>query len=140
MLAQDGGLLQACINATSLALASAGIALGDLVCAVSGGVHGTFPLLDLSALEEGDLPNVTVAIMPRSGKVTLVTLETRLHVDRFGEVFARACEAGRVIHTEMRRAVRTRTSKLVDAMGAGTKGTGEEDVERDVLMSEINDF
>src|SRR5271154_372439 len=87
ILQQDGGLLQACINGTTLALASAGIPLLDFVCAVSSGVHITSPMLDLTLLEENDLPNMTVAVMPRTNRVTLVTLETRLHIDRFEETF-----------------------------------------------------
>lgn len=67
------------------------------------------------------MPHVTVAVMPRTGKVTLVSMETRLHVDRFEEVFRVACEAGKILHGEMRRVVRGRTTKLVDAMGATLK-------------------
>ena len=48
----DRGLLQACINGTTPALMNAGIPMLDFVCAVSGGVHSTAPLLDLTLLEE----------------------------------------------------------------------------------------
>jgi len=136
---QDGGLLPACINATTLALAAAGIPVVDFVCAISGGVHSTSVMLDLTMLEENDLPHVTVAVMPRTKKVTLVTLETRLHVDRFAEIFALACKAGQTIHKEMRRAVGDRTSALIMAMGAGlSHGGGGEAVERDVVMDGMN--
>ena len=53
----------------------------DCLCAVSGGVHSTSPIFDLTTLEENDVPHVTVAVMPRSDRVALVTMETRLHVD-----------------------------------------------------------
>lgn len=118
VLQQDGGLLQACINATTLALANAGIPLLDFVCAVTGGVHSTSPMLDLTTLEENDIPHVTIAMMPRTDKVTLVTMETRLHSDRFEEIFRLAVDAGKVIHGEMKRAVRNRTDSLVTAMGS----------------------
>ncbi|KAJ3734190.1 ribosomal protein S5 domain 2-type protein [Lentinula guzmanii] len=125
VLQQDGGLLQACINATTLALANAGIPLYDFVCAVTGGVHSTSPLLDLTLLEENDLPNVTVAVMPRSGKVTVVSMETRLHVDRFEEIFRLAGEAAKVIHVDMKKAVRDRTEQLVASMqSVGRPPTG----------------
>jgi exosome complex component RRP41 len=78
-------------------------------------------MLDLTLLEENDIPNVTVAMMPKTSKVTLVTMETRLHVDRFGEIFRLACDAGKVIHKEMKSAVRTRTEALVEAMGSGSR-------------------
>ncbi|KAG7451013.1 uncharacterized protein BT62DRAFT_1071619 [Guyanagaster necrorhizus] len=130
VLQQDGGLLQACINATMLALASAGISLLDFVSAVTGGVHSTSPMLDLTALEENDIPHVTVAVMPRTGKVTLITMETRLHVDRFEEIFKLACEAGKVIHGEMRAAIRLRTGMLISAMQSVSQNAGEKEDEQ----------
>jgi exosome complex component RRP41 len=121
VLHQDGGVLQACLNATTLALIDAGIPLLDILCAITGGVHSTSPLLDLTTLEENDVPHITVAIMPKTGKVTLATMETRLHVDRFEEVFKLACEASEVLHKEMKAAVKDRTTTLAFAMGAGPK-------------------
>lgn len=129
VLQQDGGLLQGCINATTLALANAGIPMLDFVCAVTGGVHSTSPMLDLTTLEENDIPHVTVAVMPRTGKVTLVTMETRLHVDRFEEIFRLACQAGAVIHKEMKGAIKEKTGLLVEAMGAGPKASLAMDVD-----------
>jgi len=123
VLQQDGGLLSASINAATLALINAGIPLIDYVCAVSSGVHSTQALLDLTTLEENDVPNMTVAVMPRTGKATLVTLETRLHVDRFEEIFRLACDAGKVVHKEMRRAVKEKTGDLIRAMGGGMVGS-----------------
>ncbi|KZT02904.1 uncharacterized protein LAESUDRAFT_762333 [Laetiporus sulphureus 93-53] len=138
VLQQDGGLLQTCINATTLALAAAGIPLLDFVCAITGGVHTTSPVLDLTMLEENDLPHLTVAVMPRTKKITLVTLETRLHVDRFAEIFELACEAGQTIHKEMKRAVKDRMSTLVAAMGAGlTQGASGETAEQDAIMDGV---
>lgn len=131
VLQQDGGLLQACINGTTLALVNAGIPLLDFVCAVTGGVHSTSPMLDLTLLEENDIPNVTVAMMPKTGKVTLVTMETRLHVDRFEEIFRLAGDAGKVIHGEMKGAVRSRTSALVTAMGSGSRVGGGDLADKD---------
>ncbi len=52
----------------TLALMNAGIPMLDFVCAVSGGVHSTAPLLDLTLLEENDVPNVTIAVMPKTKK------------------------------------------------------------------------
>lgn len=120
IIQQDGGLLQTSINGTTLALMSAGIPMLDFVCAVTGGVHSTFPLLDLTMLEENDLPNVTIAVMPKSRKVSLVTMETRLHVDRFEELFRLAVEAGGAIHEEMKTAILERSDRLVKSMQAGS--------------------
>jgi len=105
VLQQDGGLLQACLNGTTLALMGAGIPMLDFVCAVTGGVHSTSAMLDLTTLEENDVPHVTVAMMPRTGRVALVTMETRLQMERFEEIFRLAAEAGKVVHREMKAAM-----------------------------------
>lgn len=139
VLQQDGGLLQASINATTLALVGAGIPLLDLICAVTGGVHSSSPMLDLTTLEENDIPHLTVAVMPKTRNITLVTMETRLHVDRFGDIFKLACEAAQVIHKEMKRAVRARTRRLVDAMDMDSRSTflADDNVDKDVAMNEL---
>ncbi|SPO43757.1 probable exosome complex exonuclease rrp41 [Moesziomyces antarcticus] len=113
---QDGGVLPAAINAATLALLDAGIAMHDFVAAVSCGIHSTAALLDLSNAEESDLPNVTVAVLPRTKQVTLASLETRLHVERFQQIFNLAIDAAQVLHNEMQLAVRDRTKTLVQAM------------------------
>jgi len=123
VLQQDGGVLQAAINATTVALVNAGVPLADYVCAVTGGVHAAAPMLDLTALEEADLPHVTVASMPRTGHLTLVSMETRLHVDRFEEILRLAGEAGTVIHKEMRAVVMDRTKRLLDGMDSGLRAS-----------------
>jgi len=127
---QDGGILQAAINATTLALVDAGVAMYDHVVAVSAGLHSTAMLLDLSHYEENDIPHLTVALMPRSEKVTLLNMESRLHVTRFEHVFDVACRAAKVIHEEMSVAVMRRTSSLVTSMAQGesldARGTGDD--------------
>ena len=63
-------------------------------------------------------------------------METRLHVERFRELFELACEAGQTIHKEMKYAVRDRTVVLVGAMDAGSKGGAVDDRDRDVVMED----
>ncbi|KAF8579986.1 ribosomal protein S5 domain 2-like protein [Ramaria rubella] len=117
VLDQDGGLLQTSINATTLALINAGVPMSDYVCAITCGVFSTQPLLDLTLLEESDIPHLTLAVMPKTNNVTLVTMETRLHVDRFEELIRLALSATKVLHTEMRTVVRLQTADLVRTMG-----------------------
>ncbi|EAU89296.2 exosome component 4 [Coprinopsis cinerea okayama7 len=130
ILQQDGGTLQTCINGTTLALINAGIPMSDFVCAISGGVHSTSPMLDLTTLEENDVPHVTVAVMPKSKKVVLVTMETRLHVERFEEVLCLARDAAAVLHKEMKEAVLGRSEGLIKMgeVAIGQKGRGEDDM------------
>ena len=73
-------------------------------------------MLDLSNAEEMDLPHLTVAVLPRTKQVTLASLETRLHVERFEQIFTLAIDAAAVLHNEMELAVRDRTKTLVQAM------------------------
>lgn len=121
VIQQDGGLLQAAINGTTLALMNAGIPMLDFVCAISGGVHSTFPLLDLTTLEENDMPNVTIAVMPKTRKVSLVTIETRIHVDRFEELLRVAVDAGKVIQEEMKAIILDRSSALIKSLQIGNQ-------------------
>ena len=72
------------------ALTNAGVPMSDYVAALTCGVFSTHPLPDLTLLEESDIPHFTFAVMPKTGKVTLVTMETRLHVDRW-ELHAGYC-------------------------------------------------
>ncbi|KAG9315105.1 ribosomal protein S5 domain 2-type protein [Chiua virens] len=132
VIQQDGGVLPACLNGTTLALAAAGIALLDFVCAISGGVHSTSPLLDLHTLEENDVPHISVAAMPRTGRVTLVTMDTRLHLDRFEEIFRMAVDATTVLHDEMKSALEKRTQSLVAAVGSGEKMDHVKDIEMEM--------
>ncbi|GAB1526944.1 Exosome non-catalytic core component [Rhizoctonia solani] len=119
VLQQDGGVLQTAINAATLALIDAGIALTDYVCACTAACIDTTGLLDLTNTEESDLPNLTLAVLPRSKRVTLVTMETRLHVERFDQIFKLALLAGVILHERMRAAIRERTGKLVQSMTVG---------------------
>lgn len=119
------GILPTAINATTLALIDAGISMLDYVTSLSIGLHLTQPLLDLSAPEESDLPTLVVASIPGSSKVTLVQMETRLHVDRFEEMLRLGVEACAVIKAEMETVVKARTRTVVErieAVTAVTKG------------------
>ncbi|GAA5858658.1 hypothetical protein JCM8547_001409 [Rhodosporidiobolus lusitaniae] len=141
ILEADGSVLQAAINATTLALISAGLPLSDYICALSLASYPSLPplgppqippfqlstpavaysnstvtgtsgtgattLLDLVQAEEQGLPNLTVAVLPRSGKVSLVNLETRVAVGRFEEMLRWGVEGSRVVQEAMEEAVRT---------------------------------
>ncbi|KAG0666371.1 Exosome non-catalytic core component [Rhodotorula mucilaginosa] len=176
ILENDGSLLQACINATSLALISAGLPLSDYVCSLTLASYPSLPpsgppqipsfelvsppvahtnssdptamtnsgsttLLDLVQAEEQALPALTVGVLPRSGKVTLVNLETRVGVGRFEEMLRWGVEGAKVVQGAMEEAVRdwadglARPQKelgnlfpgLAGASGAGGRGGGRDD-------------
>ncbi|GAA5902971.1 uncharacterized protein JCM6883_002651 [Sporobolomyces salmoneus] len=162
ILESDGSVLQAAINATTLALISAGLPLSDYICSVSLASYPSLPplgprqippfvlsspspesavrgesthvgsgstvLLDLLQVEEQSLPNLTVAVLPRSGKVTLVNLETRVGVQRFEEMLRWGIEGGKIVQGAMEEAVRNwaeslaRPSKTLTALFPGMAG------------------
>jgi exosome complex component RRP41 len=81
ILQADAGTRTAGINAAALALADAGVPMKDLVCSVAVGKVGDKICVDLTKEEEDfeegatDLP---VAILPRSGKVTLLQMDGKM--------------------------------------------------------------
>ncbi|MCO5565963.1 hypothetical protein L7F22_019638 [Adiantum nelumboides] len=121
---QDGGVLPCAINAVTLALLDAGISMSDYVVALSVGLHlqSGKTLLDLSSHEETALPHLITATLPRSGKITLAQLETRIHANVVQEMLAVVGQACSVLHSEMDIAMQERTKKLADALGGGGLG------------------
>ena len=81
LIQTDAGTRCAGICAASLALADAGFPMKDLVAAVSCGIVGDTPVLDLNYDEEafeGGAVDIPVAMMPRNGQVTLLQLDGKL--------------------------------------------------------------
>jgi len=75
----EAGSRCAGICAASMALADAGLDMKDLVCAVSVGKVADKLLVDLDYSEEsykdGPVADVPIAIMPNSGKITLLQMD-----------------------------------------------------------------
>ncbi len=73
----DAGTRAAAINAASLALAHAGIPMRDLVTSVAAGRANKKLLLDMTKEEEDapDAIDLPMAMMPRTGKVTLLQMD-----------------------------------------------------------------
>lgn len=132
------GILPTAINATTLALIDAGVAMTDYITSLSVGLHLTQPLLDLSSPEESDIPYLVVASLPGTGKVTLATLETRIHVDRFEEMLAVGVEGCKILKAEMEAEVKKRTGTMVERMKLNAlpdRAGGMKDSDRDILMT-----
>ena len=87
------GIQAACINAATLALIDAGIPMKDYVTAVSAGCISGKPVLDINYIEETARgPELTVAILPKTKKITTLEMESRVHADIFEGVLALAIE------------------------------------------------
>ena len=75
----DAGTRCAGICAAAIALADAGLSMKDLVSSVSVGKVGTMTAVDLNyaeeSYEEGDVADVPVAFIPRTGQISLLQMD-----------------------------------------------------------------
>ncbi|MEM7818579.1 MAG: exosome complex exonuclease Rrp41 [Candidatus Aenigmatarchaeota archaeon] len=92
----DGSTRVTAINAASLALASAGVPMKDLIAACSvGKIDGTL-ILDLNGEEDKNSEaDLAFAIMPSKNKVTLLQMDgnlTREEIEKLLELARNACK------------------------------------------------
>jgi exosome complex component RRP41 len=137
VLAQDGGLLAALINASTLALIDAGIPLSDYLVACTAGSTVSQssskaplprglsaaslsndvddPLLDLNALEEQELPFLTVATLGSEGdQVAVCVMETRMHAGRLEEMLAVGISGCKSVRKLLDAVVRKHGRKMLE--------------------------
>jgi exosome complex component RRP41 len=70
-----------------LALIDAGVAMKDFVVSCSAGYYDKTPILDLNYYEDSSgSPDMSVAILPKSGNITLLQMDSKLNVETFEEV------------------------------------------------------
>ena len=139
VLAQDGSLLAALINASTLALIDAGVPMSDYLAACTAGstVNATTskatprpqaaipglsalvddvddPLLDLNGLEEQELPYLTVGTLGASDKVVVCVLETRMHASRLEEMLAIGTDGCKRVRAIMDTVIRSHGRRMVE--------------------------
>ncbi|CCE65139.1 hypothetical protein TPHA_0J03200 [Tetrapisispora phaffii CBS 4417] len=88
ILQQDGGMFASLINGITLALIDAGIAMYDYVSGISIGLFDTTPLLDVNTLEENAMSTVTLGVIGKSEKLSLLSVEDKIPLDRLESVLA----------------------------------------------------
>jgi len=95
----DGGTRVAAINAASLALASAGVPMKDLVAACSvGKIDGTL-IVDLNGKEDNySEADTAIAMMPSKGLITLLQMDGRLTKEEVMELLKKAEEVCKKIY------------------------------------------
>ena len=117
VLQADGGVRAACINATTLALADAGIAMADVVCAcAAGSLHGAL-LLDLNAQEDGACAELSVGYLPRSETVSFVHLESKVPLGAVDETVNYALEGCKQVFGVLDAAIRRRAQETLHSRG-----------------------
>lgn len=117
LLQADGGVRSAAINATSLALIDAGIAMEDFVCACSAGsVQGAL-LLDLTSQEDNAGAELSVGYLPRSERVGYMQLESKLPLTSIDEVLNFALQGCRQVYEVLSEAVRMQAQQQLASRG-----------------------
>jgi exosome complex component RRP41 len=109
VLQAEGGTRCAGITAASVALADAGIPMRDMVVACAAGKANGQIVMDLSEWEdkEGEA-DVPVAIMPRTGEITLLQMDGQLTKDEFEKALDLAKEGCMKISEEQKKAIKNR--------------------------------
>lgn len=121
VLAQDGSLLAALINAATLALVDAGIPMTDYLVACTAGSTSSYaagdeaadPLLDLNGQEEQELPFVTLATLGASDRVAALVCESRMQAARLEGMMATAADGCRGVRDFLDSVVREKGRKMV---------------------------
>jgi len=99
VLDADGGELCAAINATSLALQAAGVALKDVVTACGVGFLESTPMLDLNHLEASSgCPDLPVAYFASLEKLALVQCASRLPLPVLDDVLTMGIAGAKEVH------------------------------------------
>jgi len=109
VLEAEGGTRCAGITAASVALADAGIPMKDMVVSCAAGKANGEVIMDLSEDEDKDgEADVPVAIMPRSGEITLLQSDGNLTPDEFEKALDLAIEGCMKISEEQKNAIKNR--------------------------------
>ncbi|PKA64240.1 putative polyribonucleotide nucleotidyltransferase 1, chloroplastic [Apostasia shenzhenica] len=113
LLKRNYGTRSACINAATLALADAGIPMRDLVTSCSSGYLCSTPLLDLNYVEDAaGGPDVTVGILVKMDKLTLLQMDAKLPMEIFENVMQLAIEGCKAVAQYIREILLENTKQL----------------------------
>ena len=89
----DGGERAAAVNATTLALANAGVPMTDFLVACTAGYIDVTPVLDLNFFEKSGSAQLCAVVLPNTMKVASMQLDSKLTVDFLDDVL-RLCMDG----------------------------------------------
>ncbi|KAI9789024.1 MAG: Exosome non-catalytic core component [Piccolia ochrophora] len=122
VLSQDGSLLAACLNATTLALIDAGIPMSDYIVACTAGSTSSDsdddkadPLLDLNAVEEQELPFLTVGTLGASEKVSVLVMESRVQLGRVESMLSVGVDGCKQVRVLLDQVVRAQGKKVIES-------------------------
>ena len=120
VLQGDGGTRAAGLTAASVALASAGIPMKDLIYAVSVGRIGEHVTIDFDMIEDNysdsDMP---IAIAPRNNDIVLLQMDGGLTRSQFAQAVKMAVDAGKTISELQKNALRDVYAKVAEKYEKG---------------------
>eukprot|EP00051_Salpingoeca_urceolata_P001185 m.39155 g.39155 ORF g.39155 m.39155 type:complete len:246 (+) comp11243_c0_seq1:44-781(+) len=118
VLQADGGTLAASINAATLALMDAGVAMQDFVCACTAGHVDGMTILDLNQQEAAAQgPDLTVAYCSKTEQVVLSQMTSRVHAEHFGELQRLAIMGCSTLAAIFNDVVASRVAELLPSLG-----------------------
>ncbi len=107
VLQGDGGTRAAGLTAASVALASAGIHMRDLVYSVSAGRIGDHIAVDFTMIEDNysdcDMP---IAVAPRNNEILLLQMDGEMTKEQLSEALRMAISAGKHVNDAQREALK----------------------------------
>merc|ERR1711881_582768 len=107
VLQTDGSAYAACVNAATLALIDAGIAMKDFTCACSASIAKATPLIDINRVEESvGCAEFSAAILPKLDQIVYSELNGRLHEDDLAVLIDSVVKGCKDIFIVMERTVR----------------------------------
>ena len=127
VLSQDGSLLAACLNASTLALIDAGIPMSDYIVACTSGSISSYtssrpddetadPLLDLNGQEELELPFLTVGTLGAGEKVSVCVMESKVRAERLEGMLAVGVDGCKRVREILDGVVRSRGNKILGSV------------------------
>lgn len=114
LIQTDAGTRCAGITAAALALADAGFPMKDLVSAIAVGRIEDKIVLDVSKEEEdyeGGMADIPIAMMPRTGEITLLQMDGLVTLNELKEVLKSAKKACEQVYKVQKDALRARYLK-----------------------------
>lgn len=91
----------------------------DYVCSCSVSYINDSPLVDINYLEElSGAPQLTLAILPKSEKIVLLRLDSKLHSDNLEKVLDLAKRGCKDVYTLLRRNVHEYAKDSLASMGS----------------------
>ena len=124
ILSQDGSLLAACLNASTLALIDAGVPMSEYIVACTSGLtppnqsskNEADPLLDLNSLEEQELPFLTVGTLGAGERVSVLVMESKVQVERLEGMLAVGVDGCKQVREILDGVVRRQGKRMLESV------------------------